>query len=124
MKKKNYNLKTSEAIYTKGYNLPSKYIIQTVGPIIYSKVTEKEEKQLANCYINCLNLAKTIGIKNIAFPCISTGEFRFPKIEASKIAIKTVEKYLKEQENEFEKIVFNVFKNEDYDIYIKNLSKV
>lgn len=96
MKKKDYNLKTSEAIYTKGYNLPSKYIIQTVGPIIYDKVSETEEKQLANCYINSLKLAISIGVRNIAFPCISTGEFRFPKDQASKIAVSTVDKFLDE----------------------------
>ena len=121
MKKKDYNLKTSEAIYTKGYNLPSKYIIQTVGPVIYDKVSETEEKQLANCYINSLKLAMSIGVRNIAFPCISTGEFRFPKDQASKIALSTVDKFLDENVNKFEKIVFNVFTDEDYLIYEKEI---
>lgn len=123
MKEKNYNLKTSEVIYTKGYNLPSKYIIQTVGPIIYGEVNKIEEKQLADCYINSLRLAIKIGIKNIAFPCISTGEFRFPKDLASKIAIATVDEFLDRYSDEFEKIVFNVFADEDYNIYLKNLGE-
>ena len=121
MKKKNYNLETSEAIYTRGYNLPSKYVIQTVGPIIYGKVTEVEEKQLTNCYVNSLKLAMKIGIKNIAFPCISTGEFRFPKNQASRIAIATVEQFLHKYADEFEKVVFNVFREDDYKIYERNI---
>ena len=121
MKEKNYNLETSEVICTKGYNLPAQYIIQTVGPIIFDKVTEKEEEQLANCYRNSLKLAMSKGIKNIAFPCISTGEFRFPKVQASKIAISAVESFLKEYENYFDKIVFNVYGEEDYKIYERNI---
>ncbi len=124
MKLKKYHLATGEAIITKGYNLPSKYIIHTVGPIIYNKVTEIEEKQLANCYINSLELAKENNIKTIAFPCISTGEFRFPKELASKIAIETIKEYLDTSEKYFEKIIFNVFSDEDCKIYLKNLGEI
>ena len=74
MKKKDYYLKTGEAFITKGYNLPAKYIIHTVGPIIQDKVTKIEETQLANCYINSLQLAMKKKIRTIAFLCISTGE--------------------------------------------------
>ena len=121
MKKKDYQLKTGEAIITKGYNLPAKYVIHTVGPIIYDKVTQLEEQQLADCYINSLQLAMDNGIRTIAFPCISTGEFRFPKEQASKVAIATVDDFLKHNSDKFEKVVFNVFTEEDYRIYEKNI---
>lgn len=116
-------LKTGKAFITKGYNLPSKYVIHTVGPIIYQKVTNKEIEQLKKCYINSMKIAKENEIKSIAFPCISTGEFKFPKKEASKIAIESIEEYLEESGDYFDKIVFNVFTDEDYDIYFKNLGE-
>ncbi len=116
-------LKTGKAFITKGYNLPSKYVIHTVGPIIYQKVTNKEIEQLKKCYINSMKIAKENEIKSIAFPCISTGEFKFPKKEASKIAIESIEEYLEENGDYFDKIVFNVFTDEDYDIYFKNLGE-
>ena len=117
-------LQTGKAFITKGYNLPSKYVIHTVGPIIYENVTEKEILELKNCYINALELAKENNIKTIAFPCISTGEFRFPKELASKIAIETIKEYLDINEEYFEKIIFNVFLDEDYKIYLKNLEEI
>ena len=117
-------LQTGKAFITKGYNLPSRYVIHTVGPIIYENVTEKEILKLKECYINSLEIAKKNGIKNIAFPCISTGEFRFPKELASKIAIETVKEYLNTNEKYFEKIVFNVFSEEDYKIYLNNLGEI
>ena len=119
MKEKNYNLKTSEAIITKGYNLPAEYVIHTVEPIIYDKVTDLEEKQLAECYINSLNLAIKNKIKTIAFPCISTGEFRFPKELACKIAINTVDEFLTKYPKNFDKVLFNVYNEEDLKIYEK-----
>ena len=124
MKNLNYNLETGKAFITKGYNLPSKYVIHTVGPIIYENVTEKEILELKNCYINSLELAKENNIKTIAFPCISTGEFRFPKELASKIAIETIKEYLDTNEEYFEKIIFNVFLDVDYKIYLKNLGEI
>ena len=78
---------------------------------------------MKNCYISSLKLAKENNIKSIAFPCISTEEFRFPKDLASKIAIKTIKEYLIKNENFFEKILFNVFSEEDYKIYLKNLGE-
>lgn len=120
MKNKNYFLDTGKAFITEGYNLPVKHVIHTVGPIIYNEVTEKEEKQLKDCYINTLKLAIDKGIRNIAFPCISTGEFRFPKDRASKIAISAVNNFLKEYRNNFDKVVFNVYGEEDYKIYERN----
>lgn len=93
------------------------------GPIIYDDVTEKEINELRNCYINSLDLAKENNIREIAFCCISTGEFRFPKDKASIIAIETIKDYLKDYTDFFEKIVFNVFTDEDYEIYSYNLKK-
>ena len=117
-------LQTGKAFITKGYNLPSKYVIHTVGPIIYENVTEKEISEFKNCYINSLKLAKENNIKTIAFPCISTGEFRFPKELASKIAIETVKEYLDTNEKYFERIIFNVFSEKDYKIYLNNLGEI
>ena len=117
MKEKNYFLPTGKAFITKGYNLPAKYVIHTVGPIIYEEVTEKEEQELINCYINSLKLAIQNGIKTIAFPCISTGKFRFPKTQACKLAIKAVEEFLDTHNDEIDKIVFNIYIEEDYEIY-------
>lgn len=114
MIKRNRLLDTSEAIITQGYNLPSKYIIHTVGPIIYDKVTDKEINELKECYINCLNLAKDYKLNSIDFCCISTGEFHFPNELAAKIAIETIKEYLKDNDI---KVVFNVFKDEDKEIY-------
>ena len=120
MKDKNYFLDTGEAFITRGYNLPAKYIIHTVGPVIYTEVTRKEEEQLINCYINSLKLAMENGIRTIAFPCISTGEFKFPKDKASKLAIQAVKSFLEEHKDSFDKIVFNVYGEEDYKIYERN----
>lgn len=116
-------LETGKAFITKAYNLPSSYVIHTVGPIIYGNVTEKEINELRSCYINSLELAKKNNIKEIAFCCISIGEFRFPKDKASMIAIETIKNYLKENTDFFERIVFNVFTEEDYHIYFKNLGE-
>ena len=123
MKTKNYHLETGKAIITKGYNLPSKNVIHTVGPIIYDLVTEQKENELANCYINSLELAIKNGIRTIASPCISTGEFRFPKELACKIAIQTVDSFLTENREKLDKVIFNVYGEEDYRIYEHNIRK-
>ena len=114
-------LETGKAFITKGYNSSCKYVIHTVGPIIYSDVTELEVSQLEECYINSLKLAIQNNIKTIAFPCISTGEFRFPKDKACQIAIRTVNNFLSKNRNRFEKVIFNVFSEEDYSIYFKEM---
>ena len=114
---KGSEIETGSAIITKGYNLPSKYVIHTVGPIVQGTLTDKEIKELETCYISCLDLAKKHNLKTIAFPCISTGIFHFPKDKASTIAVNTVRNYLKNHPNTFDKIVFNVFTREDKDCY-------
>ena len=114
---------TGEAIITQGYNLPAKYVIHTVGPIIPDGVpTRKQEEQLADCYRNCLGLAEANGCRSIAFCCISTGEFHFPNRRAAEIAVATVREYttsyaLTHSHNNALTVVFNVFKDIDYDIY-------
>ena len=113
--------KTGVARMTYGYNLPAKHVIHTVGPIIYEAVTDKERRELASCYRSCLQLANAYNLHSIAFCCISTGEFRFPNEEAAQIAVDTVRTYLKETNSKI-KVVFNVFKDIDYDIYDKLLS--
>lgn len=105
-----------KAKITKAYNLPCRYVLHTVGPIIYDKVTEKDCALLADCYRSCLALAAEYNLKSIAFCCISTGEFRFPNESAAKIAIRTVKDYQLKNQNGLE-VVFNVFKDKDYEIY-------
>lgn len=107
---------TGQAKITKAYNLPCKYVLHTVGPIVYGELTKQQEKQLADCYRSCLTLADKNGLQSIAFCCISTGEFHFPNERATQIAIQTVTEY-KEQTKSKIKVVFNVFKEYDYAIY-------
>ena len=121
MKELNYNLETGKAIITKGYNLPSKYVIQTVGPIIENEVTENKQEELTNCYKNSLSLAVDNEIRTIAFPCISTGVFRFPKDLASKIALKTVDSFISKNQEKIDKVVFNLWSVEDVMIYEQNI---
>ena len=112
--------KTGVARKTYGFNLPAKHVIHTVGPIIYDSLTDIEREQLASCYRSCLELANAYSLQSIAFCCISTGEFRFPNEDAAQIAIDTVRTYLKETNSKIQ-VVFNVFKDIDYDIYDKLL---
>ena len=121
MKDLNYNLETGKAIITKGYNLPAKYVIQTVGAIIDNEVTQEKIAELTNCYKNSLKLAIDNKIRTIAFPCISTGVFRFPKNLASKIAISTVDKFISENRDKLDKVVFNLWSDEDVKIYEQNI---
>ena len=111
---------TGQAKITNAYNLPCKYVLHTVGPIVYGELTEKHEKLLADCYRSCLTLADKSGLQSIAFCCISTGEFRFPNERAAEIAIRTVKEY-KRQTGSKIKVIFNVFKEYDYAIYAKLL---
>ena len=105
-----------KAKITKAYNLPCRYILHTVGPIIHGTVTGQDQNLLSDCYRSCLELAAACQLKSIAFCCISTGEFHFPNEKAAEIAIQTVQRYQKENQNSLE-VVFNVFKDSDYQIY-------
>lgn len=108
-----------KARITSGYNLPCKFVIHTVGPTVYNKLTNEEVENLKKCYVSCLDIARENRIRTIAFPCISTGVFHFPKDRASQIAVHTVKEYLKKYPDVFDKIVFNVFTGEDKEYYDK-----
>ncbi len=116
MEKQRTKETTGKAKITKAYNLPCRYILHTVGPIIYGEVTPKDCELLSDCYRSCLELAAAYQLKSIAFCCISTGEFHFPNEKAAKIAIQTVQDYQKKNQNNLE-VIFNVFKDSDYQIY-------
>lgn len=107
---------TGNAKITEAYNLPCRYVLHTVGPIITGPLKKQDEDLLASCYRSCLALAEEYGLKSIAFCCISTGEFRFPNQRAAEIAVKTVREYRKQTGSEIE-VIFNVFKDIDDEIY-------
>lgn len=111
---------TGQAKITDGYNLPAKHVLHTVGPIIRGELTREDCLLLESCYSSCLLLAEEAGLKDIAFCCISTGEFHFPNKKAAEIAIKAVLHHLNHSDK-LERIIFNVFKEEDYEIYVNLL---
>ncbi len=120
MTKQGYSEPTGQAKITNSYNLPCKYIIHTVGPIINGKLTSEDCDLLESCYKSCLELAVKNNLESIAFCCISTGEFHFPNDKAAQIAVKTVEEFMK-KETSLKKVIFNVFKDMDKEIYRKLL---
>lgn len=120
MKEQIFSEKTGKAKITPAFNLPCKYIIHTVGPIVDFKLTRRNCELLAQCYNSCLELADENNISSIAFCCISTGEFRFPNVKAAQIAIDTVNEYKLKTGSKIE-VIFNVFKDRDYEIYKKLL---
>ena len=107
---------TGQAKITPAFNLPCKYVIHTVGPIVSGPLTAEHEAQLASCYRSCLALADKYGIKSIAFCCISTGLFGFPQQQAAETALQTVLGYKAEKNSNIE-VIFNVFKDDDLRIY-------
>lgn len=102
---------------TRAYNLPARYVLHTVGPIVGRWVTWKDRRELAACYRSCLALAAEHGLRSVAFCCISTGEFHFPNQEAAEIAVRTVREFLEQQTTSVERVIFNVFKDLDAAIY-------
>ena len=111
---------TGRAKITPAFNLPCRYVLHTVGPIIDGRVTQRDRELLAACYRSCLELAAENGLTSVAFCCISTGEFRFPNQLAAEIAVGTVREFL-EQQASVKKVIFNVFKDLDKAIYEKLL---
>ena len=101
---------------TNAYNLPCRYVLHTVGPIVRGAVMAEDRALLASCYRSCLELAAAHGCRSVAFCCISTGEFRFPNEEAARIAVETVEAYQTQHPHTIE-VTFNVFKDTDREIY-------
>ena len=114
---RDYEQPTAVPMLTDGYNLPAKKVIHIVGPIVQYKLTSALEKDLADCYRNTLNMCKENGLKSVAFCCISTGVFRFPNRRAAEIAVETVSSWMSEHPEEMERVIFNVFKEEDRAIY-------
>lgn len=112
--------KTGGAKITRAYNLPCKYVLHTVGPIVSGQPGQNDEKLLACCYRSCLSLAQEKNLHSVAFCCISTGEFHFPNHRAAEIAIQTVRVFLQETNADM-RVIFNVFKDTDYAIYKKLL---
>ena len=116
MERQGHEEETGHAKITKAYNLPCRFILHTVGPIIYGSVSEADRKLLADCYRSCLDLAAEHGLRSVAFCCISTGEFHFPNELAAQIAIQTVTDWQRQNPNQME-VIFNVFKDSDREIY-------
>ncbi|OUP02747.1 appr-1-p processing enzyme family domain-containing protein [Drancourtella sp. An210] len=116
MEQRDQEEETGKAKITSAFNLPSKYILHTVGPIIRGRLREEDKTLLESCYRSCLELAESYQLKSIAFCCISTGEFHFPNSIAAEIAVSTVKEYKGKTGSKME-VIFNVFKEEDYRIY-------
>lgn len=112
-----YEEPTGTATLTKGYNLPCDYVIHTVGPIVYDRLNNSLCEDLRNCYENTLKCCLEHNIKSVAFCCISTGEFHFPNERAAQIAYEAVTAFLQEHSASMERIIFNVFKDNDWMIY-------
>ena len=107
---------TGQAKITAAHNLPCRYVLHTVGPIVSGRLTQEHCRLLASCYRSCLELAAGNRLESVAFCCISTGEFHFPNERAAAIAVETVETFLK-QETSIQKVIFNVYKDRDREIY-------
>jgi len=118
---RNYEEPTGQAMITKAYNLPANYVIHTVGPIVSYKLNDSLRNDLKNCYKNVLKCCLEHNIRSLAFCCISTGEFHFPNDEAVKIAVETVTDFLSEYTSNFDRIIFNVFKDMDRKLYEKEI---
>ena len=116
---------TGSARITPGVNLPAKYVIHTVGPIVTTaRPLRQQEAQLASCYSSCLDLANEKGLESIAFCCISTGEFRFPNDRACEIAVSTVRSWMASHpESSVKTVIFNTFKDIDHELYKNALAK-
>ena len=112
-----YEQPTAVPMLTDAYNLPAKKVVHIVGPIVQEKLTPTLEKNLADCYKNTLDVCAENGLRSVAFCCISTGVFRFPNERAAEIAVETVEKWLSEHGGKIDRVIFNVFKDEDKAYY-------
>ena len=120
MEQQGYPEPTGQAKITPAFNLPCRYVLHTVGPIISGRVTKEDKELLVSCYRSCLELAAENSLESVAFCCISTGEFHFPNELAAEIAVRTVKEFLKKQTS-VKKVIFNVFKDLDKAIYEKLL---
>ena len=116
MERQGHEEPTGKAKITPAFNLPCRYVLHTVGPIVQGRLTERDCELLKSCYRSCLSLAREYGLKSVAFCCISTGVFCFPAEKAAEIAVKTVKEFQAENPG-IDKVIFNVFKDEDKRIY-------
>ena len=116
---RDYEQPTAVPMLTDAYNLPAKKVVHIVGPIVQYKLTPGLEKDLADCYKNTLDMCADNGLKSVAFCCISTGVFHFPNKRAAEIAVDTVTEWLHSNPGKVERVIFNVFKDEDKTIYEK-----
>ena len=112
-----YEQPTAVPMLTDAYNLPSRKVIHIVGPIVQFELTPELEKDLADCYANTLDMCLENGLRSVAFCCISTGVFHFPNQRAAEIAVQTTKKWISEHDGAVDRIIFNVFKDTDRDIY-------
>ncbi|MBR3244929.1 MAG: protein-ADP-ribose hydrolase [Parasporobacterium sp.] len=118
---KDYEQPTAAPMLTDAYNLPAKKVVHIVGPIVNYRLTPSLEKDLADCYRNTLDMCAENNLKSVAFCCISTGVFHFPNKRAAQIAVKTVKEWMAEHPNKVERVIFNVFKDEDKEYYEEQL---
>ncbi len=114
MKEQGHDEPVGQPKLTPAFNLPCRYVLHTVGPYVGGRLTEAHRAQLASCYRSCLETAEQHGLESVAFCCISTGEFHFPREEAAQIAIQTVQTY---QKHSAIKVIFNVFQESDERLY-------
>lgn len=120
MRQQGYEEPTGGAKLTSAYNLPCDYVLHTVGPIVEGRLTDDHCRLLASCYESCLETAVKNSIDSIAFCCISTGVFGFPQKEAAGIAVRTVREFIRTHDI---KVIFNVFRGDDYEIYKELLGR-
>jgi O-acetyl-ADP-ribose deacetylase (regulator of RNase III) len=118
---RDYEQPTAVPMLTDGFNLSAKKIVHIVGPIVEGELTPALEKDLADCYLNTLGLCAENGLRSVAFCCISTGVFRFPNKQAAEIAVQTVSDWLASHPEQIDRVIFNVFKDEDKAYYEQQL---
>lgn len=116
MERQGHDEPVGQAKITSAYNLPSRYVLHTVGPYIDGPLTPQDQEKLASCYYSCLTLAEEKKLQSIAFCCISTGEFHYPNEAAAQTAVRTVQAFRKKTQSRME-VIFNVFQPRDDDIY-------
>lgn len=114
---KDYEQPTAVPMLTDAYNLPAKKVIHIVGPIVQYELTPELEMDLADCYLNTLDMCLDNNLKSVAFCCISTGVFHFPNKRAAGIAVSAVDSWLSQHPGAIERVIFNVFKDEDKKYY-------
>ena len=118
---RDYEQPTAVPMLTDAYNLPAKKVVHIVGPIVQDDLTPELEQDLADCYTNTLELCAENGLRSVAFCCISTGVFRFPNKRAAEIAVHTVKEWLEAHPGKVDRVIFNVFKDEDRRYYESEL---